>query len=204
MQTEYIEKLVLIKEVGGGSQDRIYEVRNLPKSLLFGDDNKLLGGIEISQTGDGGFVFFGRTDESKRRLSTIDRYISGIYPRTQTLPRRIPNAQEPGRMSSNALTRNQLQDRFKDMFGVPYVDLPIPEHDMPKHENKSVNQLAAESFGDEEPKVVSRQPDRNTERALMCNLCDFVAKNTTALKVHIARKHKGMIHGSSNNKESNS
>jgi hypothetical protein len=204
MAETYIDRLVLIKEVAGGIQDRVFEVRNIPKSLLYGEDEKILGGIEVSQTNDGGFVFFGRTDESKTRLANIDRYISGVYPRTRTLPRRIPNAQEPGRSSSNALSRTELQHRFKDMFGVPYVDLPIPEHEIPKHENKSVNQLAAESFKAEDKPVQSRQPDAKTEGHLQCNVCQFVAKNPTALKVHFSRKHKGTHNGLTNNKKQDS
>lgn len=155
-------KNVLIKEVGSETNDLVFIVDNLPKSLFYKkvkkvkqvpswavdypgtqeakiiddyvlrDENapdeprnrrytgamtdELHEGIEMSATGDGGYVFNTMYNESADRLHEVDRYIRENSPPTDRLPRRIPYAAQPGLMSSAPRPLSQL----------PRVVLPEP------------------------------------------------------------------------------
>jgi len=99
-------KDVLIKEVRGGG-DRVFIINKLPKDMLYrvGRDmipigqqqylqpsgavtDDLLPGVEMSQTGDGGYVFFIRNQEGKQRLAVIDEYVRTHWPSNRPLPKR--------------------------------------------------------------------------------------------------------------------
>src|SRR5688572_6086434 len=109
---EYIKE-ALIKEVTGVSHDLVFIVENLPKHLLFHKGPKMVpkvddkgygtgdlitvqgefvdtlnGGIQYSQTGDGGFVFDTNHGEAIDALKDIDRYIESSFPRDQRIPKR--------------------------------------------------------------------------------------------------------------------
>lgn len=109
---------VLIKEARGGG-DRVFIVNQLPKTLLFRAEremvpmgekqylqptgeviDELLPGIHISQTGDGGYLFFAGQQESKQRLETVDNYIKSNWPSSKPLPVREFYCYQPGNMLS--------------------------------------------------------------------------------------------------------
>lgn len=116
IESEVVEN-VLIKEVTGGG-DKVFIINKLPKTMLYkaeremvplGKDqtdqptgeviDKLLPGIELSQTGDDGYTFHDIA-EAKKRLAAIDRYIRGLWPHTKPLPRREYLAMQPGHPAS--------------------------------------------------------------------------------------------------------
>lgn len=78
--------------------------------------DELLPGIEMSQTGDGGFVFFTQYNEALYRLRDIDNYIKANTPVLERIPVRIPYAIQPGVMSSGTRPLSEL----------PRVVLPEP------------------------------------------------------------------------------
>lgn len=133
MQIEdtFIEN-VLIKEVTGFG-DKVFVVSRLPKSLLYQKAkemkpvvvtlpngskdqvlqpterivDELLPGIEMSQTGDGGFVFWDK-NESKQHLKDIDRWITQVCPPTMRIPEREFYARVPKDQSSPAKHISQV------------------------------------------------------------------------------------------------
>lgn len=208
-KTEYIEAKVLIKEAMTGNQDKIFCVKGLPKGMIYGDNGKIHRGIEISQTGDGSFVFFTNEREGKERLKLIDNYIESVYPRTRVAPKRIVNATMPGVSSSGPLTASQLEQKYESAYGVPYVDLPRPEVPFSTG-SKTTTEMAIDTFKEDgyqrsdqasQPKPVETATASN----LFCAQCDFIAKNKKSLVMHINVKHKKVIqHGPTNTTESNS
>lgn len=149
---EIIDKKVLIKEaITGVAADRIFSVKNLPKSLLYDKNGTLLPGIRVSQTGDNGFVFERYDREGDDRLKTLDRYIDRIWTKTPKTPERIPNQSVPDLASSPALTKSQLEERTENLFGVRFLDLPIPnDQDVPSFESVSESKHVTKTFQDED------------------------------------------------------
>lgn len=78
--------------------------------------DELLPGIEKSQTGDEGFVFYVNLNEAKARLQEIDRYIQSVIPAADRIPRRVPYSTQPGVMTAAPKALSQL----------PRVDLSEP------------------------------------------------------------------------------
>lgn len=78
--------------------------------------DELLPGIELSQTGDGGYVFFVQNNEGKMRLADIDRYLQATMPVSERVPVRIPYSSQPGTLSASPRPLDQL----------PRVVLPAP------------------------------------------------------------------------------
>lgn len=131
MEGTFLEN-VLIKEVTGFG-DKVFVVSRLPKSLLYvkaqeqkpvvvtmpnGSKDQvlqptgkivdeLLPGIEMSQTGDGGFVFWDK-NEAKQHLKAIDKWISQICPPTMRIPEREYYARTPRDQSSPAKHISQV------------------------------------------------------------------------------------------------
>lgn len=202
---QIIDKKVLIKEVVPGRQDSIYAVKNLPASILFDQGGRLLDGVEKSQTGDGAFVFHVASRQGKDRLATVDRYIDSVWPRTKQLPKRIPNAQQPALSHSPSLTVSELESRMVDIYGFPYLDLPIPaKEDIPRFENKSANVITSETYqrddyfkGDIKKNKASASEEKGTpvnskeaqEIQMKCVGCGFKAKDKRGLLAHIRIKH---------------
>jgi len=197
----YIQGRVLIKEVRGGSADRVFEVAGLPRELLYDGDGKIHEGIEVSQTGDGGFVFFTKRGMAKERLVIIDRYIESLYPRTRILPKRISIARTPGDPRSSPMSQPELEERFRAQFQVPFVNLPM-DQDIPDFRQRSSNQLAADSYRKTTISSDVKKEDKPVPSVVQCAECDFVGKNKRSLGFHITRVHRSK-HGSSNNKEQN-
>jgi hypothetical protein len=65
--------------------------------------DELLPGIEMSQTGDGAFVFDIRFNEGKARLGDIDRYCRSNVPVAERLQERVPYSIQPGVMSAGPI-----------------------------------------------------------------------------------------------------
>ena len=197
---KYIDKKVLIKEVGS-YHDKVFVVKGLPQELLFAEDDKILPGIEISQTGDGSFVF-NNNGPAKLQLSLIDQYIRGVYPSHLPAPKRIHNAQEPGRSATPALSESQLEEKFKEQFRVPFIDLPIPEDNVISHPARSVNEMTAESFkkdGFLEAKKEFVEAEVVPSK-LQCSQCDYSGQNIRALTMHINVKHRKKENGLADDK----
>jgi len=200
---EVIAKKVLIKEATGGVADLIFSVKNLPKDLLFDKNGAIHRGIKRSQTGDNGFLFERYDREGDDRLKTLDRYIDAVWPRTKSLPKRIPNQSVIGLGSSPALTMSQMEERIEGDYGVRFLDLPIPrDEDVPSFENVSESKHVTKTFQDDgyydpnQPPVVG--PSRiasevKTEprpAGSKCIACPYIAKNNAGLAAHIRHKHK--------------
>jgi hypothetical protein len=135
-------KEVLIKECGAGYHDRVFIVENLPKKFLYEKTAKMVSqkdkegfhtgslvpspagemvdtlypGLEESQTGDKGIVFWTTNAESVRRLKEIDRYIEGVFPRDARLEERVDNATQKGSPNASPLPYHLI----------PRLTLPIP------------------------------------------------------------------------------
>lgn len=188
---EYIDKKVLIKEIGRGYHDKVFMVKGIPKDLLFTESGNLQPGIIKSQTGDGAFVF-DVTRESRERLELVDRYIASVYPRSLPAPKRIYNAQQPGDPRSAPLTLDLLEGNFKEQFRVPFVDLPVPEDGQVMFKSKNASETAISSFqGEVLPSTAVMDEKKEVPPSnLMCAQCDFVGKNQKALVMHINIKHK--------------
>ncbi len=58
--------------------------------------DELLPGIEHSQSGDGGYVFFVEYNEAKERLAAIDRYLREKMGPTAHIPARVHYSSQPG------------------------------------------------------------------------------------------------------------
>jgi len=76
--------------------------------------DELLPGIELSQTGDGGYCFFTQYNEARMRLEDIDRHIQASMPMTDRIARRVSYAIQPGVMTSST----------KPLHELPRVTLP--------------------------------------------------------------------------------
>lgn len=72
-------------------------------------------GIELSQTGDGAYVFHTDYNEAAERLAAIDRYIEKVVPQAERVPERVSYAAQRGLMSSNPIPRHLI----------PRVVLPV-------------------------------------------------------------------------------
>lgn len=92
---------------------KIVEGRRVPTGAMV---DELLPGIEMSQTGDGAYVFFVMNNESKYRLQDIDNYLRAKVPVTERIPQRIPYAVQPGVLTSGPRALSDL----------PRVVLPEP------------------------------------------------------------------------------
>jgi len=195
-QTQYIDKKVLIKEGGSGMQDKIYIVRGLPKHLLFDEKGIVLPGIEKSATGDGGFVFYTPLRESQERLEVLDHYIESMHPRHLPRPKRIPNAEVPGDSRSSPLSMDKLQDRYKQMFGYSFIDLPMDERPIGSLHVETESQVANRSYANpdfvnpDSMKVVEQKESEVAKSNLYCGECDYIGKNQKGLRFHITRMHK--------------
>lgn len=187
---EYIDRKVLIKEAGAGYHDRVFIVKGLPRDLLFGENGKLLPGIQKSATGDGSFVF-DTMRESRERLAIIDQYIASVYPNNLPIPKRIYNADQVGESRSGPLTVMQLEERYMQKFRVAYVDLPIPEgnplYKAPTPMESISSTYRANGFlsSDESPS----NERKSVPSELLCAQCDYTAENKKALTMHITVKH---------------
>lgn len=199
-KVEYIDKKVLIKEIGRGFHDKVYMVKGVPKDLLFTEDGKLQPGILKSMTGDGAFVF-DTTREARERLEAFDRYVASVYPRNLPSPKRIYNAQQPGDPRSAPLTLELLEGQYQEQFRVPFVDLPVPEDGMVMFKAKSATESAIATFeGEVLPSTAVPEPKVRVPRSdEMCAQCDYVGKNKRALIMHINVKHKKVKDGPSDN-----
>lgn len=78
--------------------------------------DELLPGIELSQTGDGGYVFHTALNEAYARLQTIDRYIHAKMPVAERIPTRIPYSTQPGVLTAGP----------RPLSDLPRVVLPEP------------------------------------------------------------------------------
>lgn len=203
---EVIDKKVLIKEVVGASADLVFFVKNLPKKLLFQDDGALHSGIEISQTGDNGFVFFRASRQGLDQLETLDRYIEGVWPRTTRVPKRIPNQVIIGNAASPALTSIEMENRFADLYKMRFLDLKIPtDLEAPVINEKTVADEIADTYKNEDvfdptapqEKPVRQEVEKEVPPPLVkrfgtpvnCAECGFEAKNNQSLMMHIRHKH---------------
>ena len=70
--------------------------------------DELQPGMELSQTGDGAYVFFTQYNEAKKRLEEIDRYIKGNVPIAERIQSRIPYAVQPGVLSSGPIPLSSI------------------------------------------------------------------------------------------------
>lgn len=142
MEMDEVLKEVLLKKCGNRIHDQVLIVENLPRKFLFEETRKLVPkkdregwldgtmtvdpsgemvwtlypGIERSQSGDGGFIFWTNEQESDGRLKDIMRYIDGVFPRDQRLPSFVDNAQLRGEMNTGPIPYNL----------VPRISLPAP------------------------------------------------------------------------------
>lgn len=135
-----IIKEALIKECGNMFHDRVFVVENLPRKFLYGMSVKMVPrlregfsdgslvpdpkgelietlheGIEMSPTGDDGFMFWNGVQESENRLQDIDRFIERTLPRDARIPVRVEYAQRIGDAASPPMP----------MSRVPRVVLPV-------------------------------------------------------------------------------
>lgn len=76
--------------------------------------DELLPGIEASQTGDEGYVFFTQNHESRSRLDTIDRYIRNQLGPLAQIPERVEYSSVKGSFSASPKGRHLI----------PRVELP--------------------------------------------------------------------------------
>jgi len=196
---EVIDKKVLIKEAKPGLADLVFSVKNLPKSILFDKNGDLHRGIKKSQTGDNGFVFEQYDREGSDRLKMLDRYIDSIWPRTKSLPKRIPNQSVVGLGSSPALTMPQLEERIENDYGVRFLNLPIPQdEDVPSFENVTEAKHVVKTFHDDEyfdpdtkkiPKMPVEEKPVPVLDPFKCLGCNFVGFNKQSLAGHIRHHH---------------
>lgn len=133
---------VLIKMCGNRLHDKIIIIENLPKKFLFEKTRKMIvqrdregftdgtmmvdpsgemietlrPGIEKSQTGDGGLVFFSMDQESMTRFADIMRYIEVNFSRDHRIPSFVDNAQQIGNPATGPLPYSQI----------PRIQLPAP------------------------------------------------------------------------------
>lgn len=78
-------------------------------------EDTLQPGVEVSQSGDGAYIFF-PLGESKDRLQQIDEYIKDYIPAPEKR-KRVPYAAQPGLRNSAPVARHQI----------PHVELPAPK-----------------------------------------------------------------------------
>ncbi len=78
-------------------------------------EDTLQPGVEMSQSGDGAYVFYPNLSESKSRLLMIDEYIRQ-HVQDPEKRKRIPYALQPGLLTSSPKSRHQI----------PHVELPAP------------------------------------------------------------------------------
>lgn len=174
-------KEALIKECGNMYHDKVFIVENLPKKFLYERTAKLihrvdkegnrdgyytpdpngeteytlLPGIEMSQTGDGGYVFWKGVLESENRLKDLDRFIERSLPRDMRIPARIVYAQQTGNPSSPPIPVNQI----------PRVQLPAPVEPVVAAPVVPVAVAVAAVAGQiKDPVVVDAKPITQSER----------------------------------------
>lgn len=140
---EEIFKEVLVKKCGNRRHDQVMVIENLPRKFLFEQTRKMIQridrdgypdgtmvvdpsgaliwtlyqGIEKSQTGDGGYLFWVGDQESENRLKDIMRYVDMSFPRDQRIPEFVDNAQMRGESNTGPIPYNMI----------PRLTLPIPE-----------------------------------------------------------------------------
>lgn len=68
----------------------------------------LLAGIELSDSGDGAYVFHTELNSAKDALQAIDNYINRVYQGNGKVPERVPYAAQPGSHNSAPIPRNQI------------------------------------------------------------------------------------------------
>lgn len=86
-----------------------FEVLDNGKKRYTGEvEDQLLPGIEISDSGDGAFVFYTDYNEARQRLAAIDRYIAANVPVAERVAERVSYAAQPGLMSSAPLARHLI------------------------------------------------------------------------------------------------
>lgn len=150
-------KEVLIKECGNMFHDKVFIVENLPKKFIYQktikmvpridrdgykdgtltpdpkgeQEDTLLPGIEMSQTGDGALMFWNGTLESQERLKDIDKFIERSMPRDSRIPARIQYAQRVGDAASGPIPYSQI----------PRVTIPVNEPVSHFPENVSVDSI---------------------------------------------------------------
>jgi hypothetical protein len=181
-ESKYLTDYVKIKEVSGGFQDKIFSVKGLPRDMVFDRNGQPQEGFEISQTGDGALVVFKNTNAGGDRLQMVDRYIEMILPRDVKLPRRIPNAQQPGDPRSGPLYEADI----------PHVSLPIPKEEEIEKPRRS-DPLAEKEVVKLDEEFYCDEPH-----------CGYKAQKPRALKMHKEHhRRKRLNNGSSNNKEPN-
>lgn len=78
-------------------------------------EDTLQPGVELSQSGDGAYVFY-PIGESKDRLQQIDEYVKDHIPAPEKR-KRVPYAAQPGLRNSAPVARHQI----------PHVVLPAPQ-----------------------------------------------------------------------------
>lgn len=132
---------VLIKKCGNRLHDQVLIIENLPRKFLYEQTRKLVPrvdrdgwmdgtmqvspdkeliwtlypGIELSQTGDGGYCFWSENQESANRLKDIMRYVDASFPRDQRLPEFVDNAQVRGESNTGPIINSQI----------PRIALPV-------------------------------------------------------------------------------
>lgn len=92
-------------------------------------EDKLLPGIEFSQTGDEAYCFFTQMNEARERLADIDRYIQQTVPVYDRVPKRVYYAMQPGTMSSGPIA----------LSAIPSVELPEPASPPAQAEQEPAN-----------------------------------------------------------------
>jgi len=129
---EGIIKEALIKVVTGNGPDRVMIVENLPKRLIYQRSPKMVpvmkegyateaemvvpgefvdqlrDGIEMSQTGDGGFVFNMNLNEAALRLKELDQYVERNTARDEKLVQRVSYAEDPSDPRSPVISRDRI------------------------------------------------------------------------------------------------